>query len=267
MDATAIKTLLEIGVAENQPIVEGAALVPNGWQYISTEKLQAIPNRQRRKFVTTRLGDFTAYCKDRCTYDSVVLIAPDLSGITAIINHGSDSYPDWGDNTAQLKLDYEASFKAFYKLTGAPFKQQILVDFLEDFSTDGNLNLLDVDGAPMHMAKAITAVRKITIAAKSATTTEVQTTRAARSSMEEIEARASENLPSILQFNGSLFPGMLSRTIEARLSVLTSSDLPLFSLRIMAWDNHLKGLSDEIEFRLRAEIEAQIYVGSSVFAG
>ena len=141
------------------------------------------------------------------------------------------------------------------------------MDFLEDFSSSGQLNLLDADGNPLEISRAITAVRKVTIAAKSSTTTEVQTTRGARSSMEEVEAHAADHLPSIMRFFGAIFTGTDDRLISARLSVLTSSDTPMFSLRIMEWDAHLVSLAEEIERRLSDELSAQIYVGASTFPG
>lgn len=265
MDSTAIKTLLETGAAQATQLTDGTMCVPQNWQYISTEKFQQFPNRHRRKFTTARLGDLITYCKARCDEDSVAFIDAKLEKVTVIINHGNAIAPAWGDDTATLNLDYTAAFEAFHKLTRNPIKQQTLVDFLEDFGGEGTIIPMDFDGTFMPIEHAITAVRKVTIAARSSATNEVQNTRAARSSMEEIEAHGAGTLPAVLRFYGAPFHGLQPRNINARIAVLTGADTPMLSLRMMAWETHLEQMSTEIEQALRAGLPAEVFVGSSVF--
>lgn len=270
MDSTAIKTLLETGAAQAAPTLDGAALVPKDWAYISTEKFQHFPSRHRRRFTTKRMADFLAYCQPRVGGDSAIFIAPDISKVIAVLNHGDVLNPAWGDDTATLELDFAPQFQALHKLIGSGTTQQGLIYYLEDFAAPGGcIEAIDVDGATFSAAEAITAVRKVSIVAKASSTTEVQNTRAAKSSMEEVEAcGAGYALPAALRFSGEVFHGTTPRTIHVRIALLTSSDKPVFMLRIQGWDLHKEALAAEIESLIRARLEGvSVFVGTSVFAG
>ncbi len=267
MEAEAIKTLLDIGASHALLDIESAVAVPKDWQIVSTEKYQQHPTRLRRKFSTARLPDFITYCESRCDEDaSILFINPDVSAVTAIINHGTATDPEWGDDTATLQLTHTPGFAVFYDLTRRDQSQLAFINFLEDVNDGKTIFLLDQDGAPLDISAGVAALRKVTVTSKSAATNEVQTMRSARSSMEEIEASASDPLPALVRFSGEVFTGTQERTITARMSVLTGQEKPVFSFRIIGWELVLKSLADEIEAALKSKIKAQVYVGSSAFA-
>jgi uncharacterized protein YfdQ (DUF2303 family) len=81
------------------------------------------------------------------------------------------------------------------------------------------------------IAKAIAAMRTITIKAASESDHTVSDTSASRSTLDQIEARSKETLPADLIFSVVLFEGLGQRDITLRVSVITSSAQPVLKLR------------------------------------
>lgn len=270
MEAKAIEALLNAGanLAQLDRLPPGAVSLPQLWQIIDTEKFQAAPLRHRRTFTTTRLNDFLAYSKQRVGSQSAIFIAPDLSNVVAIINHGSQSTPDWGDDTAKLEMKHSPAFRALQAATQRELSQQQLIDLLEDWGADG-LSALGDDAVPIPIPRAIAAVRRVKIEAKAATTVEQGTMRAARSSMEEIEATGADDaLPALLRLWAPMFESTDPRIVNARISVLTGSDKPRFALRLLQIDAIQQEIAREVEAAVRQELTGvDVFVGSSSFAG
>ncbi len=271
MEAEAIKHLFELGVQSQQSMLLPPATValPKDWSVLSTEKLRPAPARHRRRFATTRLRDFLAYAQTRCTAErSAVFIDPDVSKVVAVVNHGHEMAPEWGDDTATLNLVHSPAFKALHSATQRELTQQQFIDLLEDWGSDG-LATLDENGAEIMAPRAIASVRRVKIEAKATSTSEQGTMRAARSSMEEIEASgADDSLPAMLRLWAPIFEGLDHRHIYARVSVLTSAEKPRFALRLVAFDALLQAVAKEIEGAVRADMTTvPVFSGSSAFAG
>lgn len=244
-----------------------AALLPQGYTIVSTEKLRPTPDRFRRIFTSTRLNDFLRYVKQAADTNSVVYLAPDMKMVTAVLNHGNASTPMWGDNTAVLELEHTPETAALLNACRREHSQLEFINFLEDWTQRDILVAIDSMGMEIHHARAIAAARRVTIEAKASSTTEQGQMRAARSSMEEIEATGDgDSLPAGLRLRAMVFPDTGERSLYARVSVLTSTDKPRFALRMVEWDWHLRELAAEIESRVRAELpEVPVYVGTSTF--
>lgn len=244
-----------------------AALLPQGYTIVSTEKLRPTPDRFRRIFTSTRLNDFLRYVKQAADTNSVVYLAPDMKMVTAVLNHGNASTPMWGDNTAVLELEHTPETAALLTACRREHSQLEFINFLEDWTQRDILQAVDASGVEIHHARAIASVRRVTIEAKATSTSEQGTMRAARSSMEEIEATGADNaLPAALRLTAQVFPDTDSRQLYARVSVLTSGDKPRFALRMVEWEWHMREIAKEVEERVRDELpEVPVYVGTSTF--
>ena len=271
IEKTAIDRLLDLGVviSEDSALPLATAFLPPNYTLVSTEKFQDQPSRFRRTFTTPRLSNFIRYVERHANSASALFISDDVSKVVAVLNHGSETNPLWGDNKAVLALEHTPEVKAMLGACKRNLSQQEIIDFVEDWTQRGAIQMLDSMGAVISPQSAIGALRRIKIEAKGSTTVEQGQMRAARSSMEEIEAKGADDmLPYALRLIGSVYPETNSRTVIMRMSVLTSGDKPQFSLRVMEWDWHLAELAKEIEERIASDLstaQVQVFVGSSVF--
>lgn len=270
IDQTAINRLLDLGASinSNSALPSDAILVPPNYTLVSTEKFQSDPSRFRRTFTTPRLSNFLRYVEKHSNSASALFIADDVSKVVAVLNHGSETNPLWGDNKAVLALEHTPEVKALLGACKRNLSQQEFIDFIEDWTQRGVIQPLDADGVLIPSQTAIAALRRIKIEAKGSTTVEQGPMRAARSSMEEIEAKGADDmLPYALRLVGSVYPETSARTVVARISILTSADKPQFLLRVLEWDWHLAELAKEIEehITLNLPTQVQVFVGSSIF--
>jgi uncharacterized protein YfdQ (DUF2303 family) len=83
----------------------------------------------------------------------------------------------------------------------------------------------------MGISKSIAAVRTITIKAASESDHTVSETSASRSTLDQIEARSKETLPTSLLFNVIPFEGLTEQQINLRVTVITSGVQPTIKLR------------------------------------
>lgn len=269
MDASAIDKLLSTGatMATNDLIPENLLLVPNGFALQDIEKYQSVPNRFRRTFTTRRIDDFLAYVKGHASKDATaVFIAPDMDGVTAILNHGTSSEPEWGDDTAKLELRHEPEFAAFLGMTKRQHTQRELVTYLEDWLTTTFVSAVDASGDIMQPRTAVSAARRVTIKASAESNHEHGDMNASRSTLEQVEAKGTaDQLPDTLSFFGPVYFDTEPRNVYARLGMVLNDKAPIFTLRIINWEQHVAQLALEVEQRVREALGAdmQVYVGSS----
>lgn len=119
------------------------------------------------------------------------------------------------------------------------------------FTRDGACDHRDTD---IPVAKAIAAVRTITIKASSESETTVGETSASRSAMDQIEARSKETLPVSLQFSTVPFEGLTEQVITLRLSVITSGSQPVLKLRWVGEEVQREDIAQEFKAALQSNI-------------
>jgi uncharacterized protein YfdQ (DUF2303 family) len=147
-----------------------------------------------------------------------------------VFDIGTPDAPGRGEHTASLQLKKTAAFVELLRVNHEVMSQRELAEFVED-----NMALLSVlDGEEiMEPGRAIHAIRNISIEKRGKDDHSTADFSAAKSSIEEIEAKAKEGgLPSTLIFSCSPYHGLIQRDIYIRLSIITSSE-PRFKLRIV----------------------------------
>lgn len=266
MNKDAIDRIVELGLSARgdlssvtaQPVIA----LPSGTQVVDLEKYLHAPVRMRRNFHAERIGEFCDYIKHQVMPGvTVIFIDPNGLDAKAIIDYGSHEAPQWGDHTATLALPLTPEYAALKALCGKDLTQRDLIEYLEDW---GNIITPRTDGTDISLASALDAIRKVEISQKaSATHTEAHFS-AARTAMEEIEARSGAGrLPSDIIVHCPLVHGTAAQSIQARLSLLTGSEKPRFRARIVALDLLKKALADEVEQLIRAEFaDVLVFTGT-----
>lgn len=267
MDASAINRLeaLAVAAAANDTIGKHtkypALALPSGVSIHSIEQFQEHPHRFRSIFKTYIPADFIAYLAEHKSDSSAVFIDARRHKATAVLDFGGPSNgPEWAEHRAELALEKTPEHEALLKVTGRPLTQRELTDWLEDFSGSVTPQIND-DTLPM--SKTIQAIRKLDLKATASRTIEDGDFRAARSSMEQVEVQQGENpLPSGFNLVGQLFSDTLSRSVQIRLSVLTSEPAPALVLRVQAYDKLMDEIVKEVESRIREAAD-----GVAVYSG
>lgn len=227
-------------------------VLPEGCQVISLEKWQVGRSRFRGIYSTHSLADFSAYAADRAIPTAKGFIDQDEMTCTLLFNLGDDLDPGHADDRAVLKLKASAGYKAAQSIGGRAMTQKDLSDWIEDWHQ--YLTPVDDEGKAIPVAKAIAAVRTITVKATSESETTVGDTSASRSAMDQIEARSKETLPVALQFNTIPFEGLTEQQITLRLSVITSGAQPVLKLRWLGEEVQREDIAQEFKTVLQAKI-------------
>ena len=234
------------------PTFTPTAVLPEGAKVLDLEKYQAFPSRFRGTFSTHSLADFSTYVLDRAEAGARGFIDQDQMSCTLLFNLGDTSAPGHADDRAVLKLKATAGYSAAQAIAGASLAQKGLSDWIEDWHQ--YLTPVDDEGKPIPVAKAIAAVRTITVKATSESETTVGDTSASRSAMDQIEARSKETLPAALQFNVIPFEGLTEQQITLRISVITSGATPVLKLRWVGEEVQREAIAEEFKAVLEAKI-------------
>ncbi len=239
-----------------------AVVLPEGCQVVTLEKWQAGRSRFRGIYSTHSLADFSAYVSERLIPTAKGFIDQDEMTCTLLFNLGDDDKPGHADDRALLKLKPSAGYKAVQAVGGRPMPQKDLSDWIEDWHQ--YLTPVDAEGKPIAVAKAIAAVRTITVKATSESETSVGDTSASRSAMDQIEARSKETLPTALLFNVVPFEGLTEQQIQLRISVITSGSQPVLKLRWLGEELQREDIAQEFKQVLEDKIgsAAKLSLGS-----
>lgn len=227
-------------------------VLPESAKVIDLEKFQAGRSRFRGIFSTHSLNDFALYVVERAAPGARGFINQDEMSCTLLFNLGTTEVPGHADDRAVLRLKATAGYTAAQSIGGRGISQKDLSDWIEDWHQ--YLTPVDEAGNAIPVAKAIAAVRTITIKASSESETTVGDTGASRSAMDQIEARSKETLPVSLQFRTIPFEGLTEQQITLRLSVITSGAVPVLKLRWVGEEVQREDIAQEFKAVLQRNI-------------
>lgn len=227
-------------------------VLPEGCQVVTLEKWQAGRSRFRGIYSTHSLADFSAYVADRAVSNAKGFIDQDEMTCTLLFNLGTEVAPGHADDRAILRLKASAGYKAAQAIGGRAMSQKDLSDWIEDWNQF--LSAADESGQSMTIAKAIAAVRTITIKAASESDHTVGETSASRSTLDQIEARSKETLPATLLFNVIPYEGLTEQQIMLRVSVITSGAQPVLKLRWVGEEIQREDIAQEFKTVLQQRI-------------
>lgn len=244
------------------PTAIPTAIVPDSSTVIDLERFQLGRTRFRGTYSTHSLADFGAYVVERSAPAARGFIDQDAMSCTVLFNLGTPDQPGHADDRAVLRLKPSAAFAAVQAVCGQSLVQKSMSDWIEDWHQ--HLTATDENGAGMTIAKAIAAVRTITIKASSESDHAVSETRASRSAMDSIEASSKETLPAWLDFKIIPFEGLGEQVIRLRMSVITSGSQPVLKLRWLGEEAQREAIAQEFKQVLEGKVgdAARLVLGS-----
>lgn len=239
-----VATLLDAGADANRmrnDILNDASksliALPNNFQIHDLEEFRDSRRRFRGKFTTSSVQDFFQYVRQNAELLALSGLKPDgfISPCgpyaVAYFNlHNVDGEPGHADWTGSLKLDKTAAYSALLAINGKPLTQRQLVDFLEDWQDC--VVALGANDEQIRIAHAAAAIQKLDIKSGRQSSHVDGNFQAARSSMEEVEAKLTEATPRMFLFDCAPYHGLNTRTFRLGVSILTSHEEPKLVLRI-----------------------------------
>lgn len=236
--------------------------MPEGARFEDLEKFGGAPLFMRAQYTTERISDYVAYlASENQQGNTSVFVDPDGSGSEAVIDMGNHDNPQWARHRATLEMKHTSEFQALLDASNATHCQRGLVEFLED-----NAHVIQsyAGDEAISIGQAISAIRKVDIAATANAGFEENDFQRKRTHMEEIEAKSKGGkLPTRIEFKTAPFVETESRTINVRIYLHTGGQEPAFKIRIVAREHMLREVADEIELRLREKLDSvvPVYVG------
>jgi len=237
-------------------------LIPDSMKVESLEPFMSFRNHFRATMKTASINDFVKYFKD---YEgsNCFINAPGMAAKT-IFDLGDTAEPEHCHHKAILSLTKTAAYKAICNLNGNDFSQKSLADWLEEWHDFVTPLTDNADKEEMQMAKAIAAIRTLTIESKIKSDHETNNFSSRKTAMQEIEARSEDGLPGYFKFKCIPYEGLSERTFDLRMGIKTSHENPHFILRVMREESIEEELATEFQELLINELPkaAKTYIGS-----
>ncbi|MFQ6574168.1 DUF2303 family protein [Pseudomonas sp. UM16] len=250
-------------VGRELPALGQVAIVPQNFNVVDLERYQEGRNRFRGTYSTHSLADYSAYVVERAAPAARGFIDQDNMSCIVLFNIGTPDEPGHADDRAVLRLKASAAFAAVQAVCGQSLNQKAMSDWIEDWHQ--HLVATAEDGTCMSIAKAIAAVRTITVKASSESDHAVGETRASRSTMDQIEASSKETLPAWLDFKVIPFEGLGEQVIRLRVSVITGGAQPVLKLRWIGEEAQREEIAQEFKIVLGAKIEIAAKLTLGIF--
>ena len=224
--------------------VETLVALPVDFATHDLEKYLTNRRRARGVMSTSNVNDFAEYAKKHAENGASVFIQQDEMTAVAVLNLGTPTQPGHADNLAKLAPQKTAAFFALSAIAnGAGNSQKTVAEFLEDWP--GYTQCFN-DGGAIEPPKAIAAIRKISIEALRKQENTEQQLGATRSAFESVQATSTEPLPTTIYFKTVPYNGLAERSFVLRLGILTGSDKPAISLRIVNKEQHAEDMAEEL---------------------
>lgn len=269
MDKSAIEQIQQTATSE---VLNGflktdgpAIVVPNNYDVVDLEKYANCRNRFRGTMHTESVSDFVSYLSDYDFTDigSETFINADAMAATCIHNIGITDSPGHCDHQSILTLKKTAAYKALINISERRRDQQDVSDYLEDWADF--IRVKNTEGEDISKTIAINAVRTITIARARELNSSIGDFENSASAIEKVEAKNKNTLPAYIQVTLKPYADLQERTIILRCALLTSSDTPVFTLRIVKSEELDEQLVNEFKKLITDKVKplnTTVFIGS-----
>lgn len=236
------------------------------------ERFMPWRRRYRGQMVTTQIDQFAEYTNltsgevqengEEPGVTAPCFVDPENMTAKVFFDLGTVEHPGHADFTARLDLPKTAAFEELLGKNGRALSQKELAEWLEDWAPQ--LKVTAEDGEPLNLPGAVAAVRRITIGAKSESTSEERTFGGRRSAMSEVEAQNKDTLPAFIEFTCEPYHGLDERTFRLRVSLITG-ETPKLIMRIVRLEHHQEEMAKEFREHLIHALDGnlvQTFVGN-----
>lgn len=242
----------------------GVMIVPESFKQVDIEKYMPERRRFRGTFRTTDIEDFNAYAINQTAEAIFINAERESMSAVAYFDLGHQASPGHADHISTLSCEQLPAYKAALRINGERLKQSQLAEFIEDWLPQ--LTIL-CDDEVQNPLQAIQAVRNIKITAAVASAHSEHHFGAARSAMEEVEAKSTvHKLPTHIKFNLVPHSGFEAIDVMFRVSVITDAENPRLTLRWMQQDIQQQAIGDNLK-RLITDAIAQIGDFCPIYSG
>ncbi|MCK7547162.1 DUF2303 family protein [Marinobacter koreensis] len=256
----------------NEQTDGSAVSLPESVKVEDLERFMPTRRRYRGKMTTTQIDEFAEYTnltagevQENGAEPGVTVpcfVNPENMTAKVLFDLGTLEHPGHADFTARLDLPKTAAFEELLGKNGRALGQKELAEWLEDWAPQ--LKVTAEDGEPLNLPGAVAAVRRITIGAKSESTSEERTFGGRRSAMSEVEAQNKDTLPAFIEFTCEPHHGLDDRTFRLRVSLITG-ETPRLVMRIVRLEHHQEEMAKEFREHLIHALDGnlvQTFVGN-----
>jgi uncharacterized protein YfdQ (DUF2303 family) len=228
--------------------------VPSDITLQSLEKYQQHRDRFRGEMNTSSIVEFIDYVKGHGETNQQCFINEESMAAVNIFNFGSIHTPGHCDDKAIVTLKKTAEYKALCQINGETVSQKAAAEFLEDWGTF--ITCIDENGEVINPAKAIAAVRRITIEASRKSESEQGNFRTEKSALESMSVDTNAGLPATVRFKCVPYAGLTEYEFDLRVSVLTSSEVPKIVMRIKRFETYPEQFAQEFSALLKSGFDS-----------
>lgn len=245
---------------------DGSAVpLPESVKVEDLERFMPTRRRYRGAMTTTQIDQFAEYTNrtagevqangEEPGVTVPCFVDPENMNAKVFFDLGTVEYPGHADFTARLNLPKTAAFEGLLGRDGRTLDQKELAEWLEDWAPQ--LKVTSETGEPLNLPAAVGAVRRITIGAKSESTSEERTFGGRRSSMAEVEAQNKDTLPAFVEYTCEPYHGLQERTFRLRVSLITS-EKPRLVMRIVRLEHHQEEMAKEFREHLEHALDGDL---------
>lgn len=260
----AIKSLNSI--VDDCELSRNVVLAPQEFTLHDLEKFSVNRSRFRGNVTTSSIESFAAYSATHAADGAAVFIDANTMKAKLFIDIGNKERPGHCEHTASITLEKTAAYVELLKIVGERKSQKEIAEFIEDWRANLRAWTEEDDNgfqSQITIVKALHAVRKITIEAKSASDSEVRNFGSTSTSMDSIDVKSADMPPAFFHFTCEPYAGLASREFILRLSVITDRS-PALVLRIVKAEEHKEEMAKEFQNIIESSISEEIksYVGN-----
>jgi len=244
--------------------------LPENVRLNDLEKFLPLRRRFRGVMNTHLIQQFAEYTNETATEASEdegvqapCFIDAESMSAEVFFNLGHTGDPGHGDHRANVTLSKTQAFQELLRINGSTLGQRDLAEWLEDWSE--YLVTTTTTGASIPLSQAVSAIRRITIAAKAESTSEEQSFGSRKSAMSEIEAKNQETLPAFICFSTVPYHGLDTSDFHLRVSLITGREEPRLSARIVRLEEAQERMAAEFRGLLEEALDSEkvrTFVGS-----
>lgn len=230
---------------------EATLALPNDFTLHDVEKFMPARRRARGTMITSAIEDFAQFAT-RHAFDGAAAVfvnGPQMAAMAVLNIYTGAGDPGHCDFKAELKAQITAPHKAMRSMLQRPLSQQQLAEFLEDWPP--HIVCLSPDGQAIVAARAIAAVRRITIEGLRKVESQTQQLSQDRTTFESVKATSTDPLPAFVAFKCAPYFGLDERTFVMRLSIRTGDKDPALGLHLVNGEQHDDDMAQELAQRVR----------------
>jgi uncharacterized protein YfdQ (DUF2303 family) len=232
---------------------------------------QYLPGRRRyrgamKTHLIAQFAEYTNECADAVVKDGSQVpcfINAEAMSAEAFFNLGDTTQPGHGDHRANIALSKTQAYTELLKIDGRAFGQRDFAEWLEDWAD--HIKTTTTAGVDIPLSQAVSAIRRITIAAKAEATNDETTFASRKSSMSEVEAKNKDTLPAFICFTAVPYHGLPLSEFRLRVGLITSGDAPKLSTRIVRLEDAQERIAEDFRGLLEKvldEEKVRTFVGS-----